>query len=156
MLSILGDEIKKARNLQRFSQEDLAERIGVTRQAIINWEKGKAVPDMLTAVKLAEALDVTVEELASTKKVKGPAFYGPDEKRFLGTVTIGKDGNVKLPKEFLREMKVFPGDKMLMLADTERGVEFLPMDILWKNSMEKHWADFWEEINISSANKRQS
>ena len=139
MLSILGDKIKNLRHLKRISQKDLAEMLGVTRQTIASWEDGRTIPDLMMAAKLVDVLNVTLEDLVSAEKSPETCTLGPNEKRFLGTVTIGKDCIVKLPKEFLREMGVFPGDQMLMLADTERGVEFLPMDTLWKNSLEKYW-----------------
>jgi len=45
------------------SQEDLARKIGVTRQTIHSIEKGKFVPSVLLALKLARFFNLTVEEI---------------------------------------------------------------------------------------------
>ena len=41
----IGQKLKDKRASLGLSQEDLAEKIGVTRQTIANWEKGKTYPD---------------------------------------------------------------------------------------------------------------
>jgi putative transcriptional regulator len=45
------------------TQEELARRVGVTRQTIIALEAGRYVPSLLLAVRLARVFDITVEEL---------------------------------------------------------------------------------------------
>lgn len=45
------------------TQEELARRVGVTRQTIIALEAGRYVPSLLLAVRLARAFSVAVEEL---------------------------------------------------------------------------------------------
>ena len=41
------------RQLNKFSQEEVAERIGVSRQAVAKWEAGQSVPDILNCDALA-------------------------------------------------------------------------------------------------------
>lgn len=55
--------IKVLRTEQRLSQEQLAEQLNVTRQAVSNWETGKTQPDIETLTQLAEYFDVSVEQL---------------------------------------------------------------------------------------------
>ena len=55
--------IKSARLGAKLTQDELAENISVTRQAVSNWENGKTEPDIDTLTKLAEVTNVTVEEL---------------------------------------------------------------------------------------------
>ena len=55
--------IKAARLGTKLTQDELAEKISVTRQAVSNWENGKTEPDIDTLTKLAEVTNVTVEEL---------------------------------------------------------------------------------------------
>lgn len=70
---MIGKHIKKARKAKGLSQEQLAEQLNVTRQAVSNWECGKTQPDIQTLQKLSEVLEVPVEELiygaASEKEV---------------------------------------------------------------------------------------
>lgn len=42
----LNKQIKKYRTIMNLTQEDLAERVYVTRQTISNWETGKSYPDI--------------------------------------------------------------------------------------------------------------
>lgn len=51
------------RNKQNITQDELALKIGVTRQAISKWERGEGLPDLYNITELAKALNVTVDEL---------------------------------------------------------------------------------------------
>ena len=53
-------EIRKQRNL---TQQQLAERVGVSRKTVNTVERGVFVPSTILALKLAEVLDVAVEDL---------------------------------------------------------------------------------------------
>lgn len=82
-MSSVGKNIQKFRKAKNITQEELAEELNVTRQAVSNWETDKTQPDVDTLTQLSEALDVTVEEL----------IYG-EQKTKLETVTSdgGKAG----------------------------------------------------------------
>ena len=60
---MLGDNIKKYRKAGNLSQEELAEKINVTRQSISLWETGKTQPSIDILVKLSSVLGVTTDEL---------------------------------------------------------------------------------------------
>lgn len=59
----IGQNIRSLRHKRQVSQEDLAETMGVTVQAISKWETGKANPDLLLMPKLAEYFEVTIDHL---------------------------------------------------------------------------------------------
>lgn len=63
---MLGDNIKKYRKAGNLSQEELAEKINVTRQSISLWETGKTQPSIDILVKLASVLGVTTDELLTS------------------------------------------------------------------------------------------
>ncbi len=65
MTNNLGRKITSLRNEQNITQEQLAEMIGVTRQAISKWERGDGLPDLHNTTYLAQALKVSVDELLS-------------------------------------------------------------------------------------------
>lgn len=54
----ISTQIKKYRNAMELSQEDLAEKIYVTRQTISNWENGKNYPDIHSLLLLSSLLSV--------------------------------------------------------------------------------------------------
>ena len=53
-------EIRKERNV---TQQDIADYVNVTRQAVSAWENGKALPDILTGIAVADFLRVSVYEI---------------------------------------------------------------------------------------------
>lgn len=59
----LINHIKQHRARLDLTQQDLAERVGVRRQAILAIEKGKYVPSALLAFQIAEVLGMRVDEL---------------------------------------------------------------------------------------------
>ena len=60
---MLIDNIRTVRKNKGFTQEDLANRLNVTRQTISKWEKGLSVPDAEMLSRLADELEVSVSEL---------------------------------------------------------------------------------------------
>ena len=65
-----GEKIKQLRELKGMTQQTMAEKLYVTRQAVSRWECGARYPDLLTAKKIAQILEVTVDELLSGEKFK--------------------------------------------------------------------------------------
>jgi len=58
-----ADNVKRLREIKEYSQAELAKWTGVTQQTINDYEKGKKLPTIVTAVDLAKALGTTVEKL---------------------------------------------------------------------------------------------
>ena len=65
-----GEKVKQVREEQGLTQQSLAERLYVTRQAVSRWECGARYPDLLTAKKLAMILGVSLDELLSQEALK--------------------------------------------------------------------------------------
>ena len=77
------ERIYQARKAKGFSQEDLAELVGVSRQAVSKWETGEAMPDMEKLLALCSALELNIEypALGKMPEQKQPAaknrsYYG--------------------------------------------------------------------------------
>ena len=62
-MSKVADSIKQLRQERNLSQEQLAEQLHVTRQAVSNWENEKTQPDIDTLTQLASIFDVSVERI---------------------------------------------------------------------------------------------
>lgn len=60
---VLENTIKLNRARLQLTQEQLAERVGVTRKTINTIENGKFIPSTILAIKLAKVFGITVEEL---------------------------------------------------------------------------------------------
>lgn len=59
----LGEKLKNARKNAGLSQEQLAERLCVSRAAIAKWETDKGMPDILNLKAISKLLDVSIDEL---------------------------------------------------------------------------------------------
>lgn len=59
----ISTQIKKYRNTMELSQEELAEKIYVTRQTISNWENGKSYPDIHSLLLLSSLFNVSLDQL---------------------------------------------------------------------------------------------
>lgn len=73
-----SQKLKDIRKKEGISQEQLAERIGVTRQAITKWETGKGLPDVENMIIIAEIFKTTIDELlmdsVANKVEKRPGY----------------------------------------------------------------------------------
>ena len=67
----MGTTIAALRKEQGLTQLDLAEKMGVTDKAVSKWERDLACPDVNSLPKLAQILNVTVEELMLAKPKEG-------------------------------------------------------------------------------------
>lgn len=59
----LNDKIFEYRKINNWSQEELAEKIDVSRQTVSKWETGKAVPELDKLIVLSELFNITLDEL---------------------------------------------------------------------------------------------
>lgn len=65
-----GEKVKQIREEHGMTQQTLAEKLYVTRQAVSRWECGARHPDLLTAKKIARILDVSLDELLSGEALR--------------------------------------------------------------------------------------
>lgn len=64
----IGETIANLRKQKGMTQSELAEKMNVTDKAVSKWERDLSCPDINTISKLADILDVSVEELLKAKK----------------------------------------------------------------------------------------
>ena len=63
----IGNRIVSLRKAQQFSQEEIAEKIGVSRQSVSKWENDSCAPDAYNLIALATILDTNVEYIVTGK-----------------------------------------------------------------------------------------
>ncbi len=79
----IGTEIKKRRAQMNLSQEELAEKVYVTRQTVSNWETEKSYPDIHSVLLLSQVFGTTVDALLKEDIVKMKSEINQNEiKRF--------------------------------------------------------------------------
>ena len=64
----MGENIRKLREERKLTQEQVAEAIGVSFQAVSSWERDEYRPDTDKLIRLAEVLDVSISSIAEEKK----------------------------------------------------------------------------------------
>ena len=79
-----GEKVKQVREERGMTQQSLAEKLYVTRQAVSRWECGARYPDLLTAKKISAILEVSLDELLSGEELiykmeKEPVLAQPIE-----------------------------------------------------------------------------
>ena len=97
---MLKENLIMLRNMYGMSQEDVAEKISISRQAYAKWEKGATLPDIEKCKRLADFYGVTVDSLLKTEKEEkiGIIPPAPKGKIIWGSVTVNERGQMVIPK----------------------------------------------------------
>ena len=120
------DNLVQMRKLRRLTQEDIAEKVGVTRQAVAKWEAGETVPDLDKCKMLAEILGVSLEDIANYEPDKNLGLGVPPKgKHLFGVVTVGDKGQIVIPAKARKLFDISPGDQMVILGDETQGLALI-------------------------------
>ncbi len=107
-MSSIGTKIAFYRKAKGMTQEELAEQLGVSAQAVSKWENDIACPDIQLLVPLAKIFDTTTDDLLSTELVASVRLLQekPDMKELTLKVLVdSKDGDkvrINLPMELVK------------------------------------------------------
>ena len=88
MIYFNGEELLKYRKQKGLSQEELAEKIGVSRQSIHLWESEKIIPDIENILKLCNVLEITTDKLAEGLDIIKNKKNNKDTKKILRIIFI--------------------------------------------------------------------
>lgn len=115
--SNIARNLATLRQINRYSQEDVAEQIGVSRQAVAKWEAGESIPDIINCDALAQLYNVELNDLIHHNQEETGLNIPPKGKHIFGTVRVGERGQIVLPKETRDLFKIKPGDRLVVLGD---------------------------------------
>ena len=125
----IAQNIQRTRLAAGFTQEQLAEVVGVSRQTVAKWESGETSPDLEHAATLAEALGTTLDALVSFDG-GGLGLGAPPRGRHLfGNVKVGERGQIVIPKEARDLFDIQPGDKLVVLGEEGQGLALCKEDV---------------------------
>lgn len=132
---MLSDNLVLLRTMKGYSQEEIAEKIGISRQAYAKWEKGDTVPDVDRCNKLATIYSTTIDSLLNAEGYGGDIIMPPTPKgKYIwGTVTISERGQIVIPKSAREHFDLKAGDKMVVLGSDGDGIALAPAEIFEKN-----------------------
>ena len=124
---MLKENLAMLRNINGYSQEEIAEKIGISRQAYAKWESGPTVPDIEKCSLLAKVYGTTLDSLVSTVSVEGIGVLPPAPvgKNIWGAVTINDRGQIVIPKG-ARDLFELTGGQRLIVGSDERGIALIP------------------------------
>lgn len=145
---MLKENISMLRSVNGYSQEEVAEKVGVSRQAYAKWEKGETVPDVERCQKLAELYGVTIDSLVNYSDKIGTTTLtpGPKGKHIFGTTKINARGQVVIPKKARELFGINNGDSLVVLGDEAEGIALIKADIFEKR-LNDTWNSIKQEIN---------
>lgn len=85
----LGNRIKNEREKLNLSQDDLAQKMDISRQAISKWETGKSYPDIETILKLSDLFNLSLDELVKGDKTFQENLIKEARSKISGLVILG-------------------------------------------------------------------
>ena len=131
---MLKENLIMLRNIHGFSQEAIAERIGISRQAYAKWETGATVPDIEKCRLLAEVSGTTIDSLVRTEPLDGVGIIppAPRGKNIWGSVAVGDRGQIVIPKGARDLFGLSGGQRLIVLSD-ENGIALIPDEAFMAN-----------------------
>ncbi len=120
------DNLAQMRKVLQLTQEDVAEKLGVTRQSVAKWESGESVPDLDKCKQLAEIFGVSLDDLANYEPEKNMGLgLPPKGKHLFGLVTVGDKGQIVIPAKARKIFDISTGDQLVVLGDEEQGLALI-------------------------------
>ena len=123
-MAMFVNQLKVMRTRKGLTQEEVAEKVGVSRQAVAKWEKGETMPDVESCIRMADLYGVPLELLARGLKDDAAS---PKGKQLFGCVKMNDKGQITLPAAIRESFGLMPGSMILVLADTEKGIALVNM-----------------------------
>lgn len=126
---MLKENLVMLRGLHGYSQEEIAEKINISRQAYAKWETGATVPDIEKCRLLAAVYGVTLDSLAGAGAVegRGPTVLTPAGKSIWGSLTINDRGQIVIPKGAREKFNLTGGTRLIVLSDDD-GIALVPAE----------------------------
>lgn len=93
MKETFGQRFQRLRKEAGLTQEEVAEKVGITPQGVSKWENDLSSPDINILVKLAEILGVSVEELLGEEKEKTQVLQDFDYKKAVLKIVVDSEGD---------------------------------------------------------------
>ena len=142
---MLKDNLFMLRRLHGYSQEELAEKNGISRQAYAKWESGATIPDGQKCSLLSELYGTTIDALLRSESLDSVGMIPPPPrgKNIWGSVTLGDRGQIVIPKGARDRFGLSGGQRLIVLSD-EAGIALIPAD-RFESSMKNALAMLYEE-----------
>ena len=131
---LLARNLAALRRANGFTLEEVAARVGTTRQAVGKWELGESLPDLPHTAALAELYGVTVDALISHDESALGYPVPPKGKHIFGIVTVGERGEIVLPERAREIFGLQRGSQLVVLGSEtagERGIALVESELMF-------------------------
>ena len=115
------DNLVQMRKVLQLTQEDIAEKLGVTRQSVAKWEAGESIPDLDKCKQLADIFGVSLDANYEPDDNLGVGLP-PKGKHLFGLVTVGDKGQIVIPAKARKIFEISTGDQLVVLGDEGQGL----------------------------------
>lgn len=122
---MLSENLLTLRKQKQMTQEEVAEKIGVSRQALAKWERGETLPDIERCRALAEIYGVTLDALVNYSEREEGLPIPPKGLHIFGIVKIGDKGQIVIPQKARKVFDLHPGDHLVVLGDEAQGIALI-------------------------------
>lgn len=120
------DNLIELRKLNNISQEELASRIGVSRQTLSKYETGESLPDIDKCSAIAKTFGISVDDLINYDKEENAGFGLPPKGKYMfGMVKVGDKGQIVIPVKARKVFNIKPGDNLVLLGDENAGIAII-------------------------------
>ena len=120
---MFSDNLVQLRKMLQMTQEDIAQKVGVTRQSVAKWEAGESVPDLDKCKQLADIFGVSLDDLANYEPEENLGLDVPPKgKHLFGLVTVGDKGQIVIPAKARKMFDISSGDQLVVLGDEGQGI----------------------------------
>ncbi len=117
------DNLVQLRKMLQMTQEDVADKLGVTRQSVAKWEAGESIPDLDKCKQLADIFGVSLDDLANYEPDDNMGFAVPPKgKHLFGLVTVGDKGQIVIPAKARKLFDISAGDQLVVLGEEGQGI----------------------------------
>ncbi len=124
-MAIQYENFRIFRKRSGMTQEEVAEKLGVSRQALAKWERGETAPDVEFCIRLAGLYGTTVDALLSNEHVSDNE--DDSRKHIFGVAKVNDKGQITLPKKCRDTFNIKAGDSLLILGDEDKGIAIVNM-----------------------------
>lgn len=147
-MQTLGKKISQYRKMKGMTQEDLAEKMNVSSQAVSKWENDLSIPDLPILIELANCFNITLDELVKQKEdlqlvqVVEEPLRRPLNQMMFRIVVESKDGDkvrVNLPMTLIKagiemgmSLPEFNGKEVLKGIDIEQILMLVEKGVMGK------------------------
>ena len=122
------DNLISLRKYNNMSQEELAEKLNISRQTLSKYETGESLPDIEKCKQLADILGVTMDDLVNYERDDMGLGVPPKGKHVFGVVTVGEKGQIVIPAKARKIFQIESGSRLLILGDESQGLAIVKAD----------------------------